>query len=231
MRTRTTGPHSTFPRSLIITRNIPALRSPATAIARLTLVRTAQRDARMPNSSRTRHIALLGLRGSGKSTVGRTLATRINLPFADTDDAVERRAGRSIAEIFAKDGEPAFRSLESDALAAFLNADRCVLSTGGGVVLDYDNRSMLRHRAVNIWLSAPLEQLAARIAADSQSAARRPALSDAPLIEELHAAEVVRRPYYSALADLHLDTAALTPDDAARTIAEWLADTGLLESA
>ncbi|MBK8913520.1 MAG: shikimate kinase [Phycisphaerales bacterium] len=189
--------------------------------------------ARGPLATRFRaaHIALIGLRGSGKSCVGRLLATRIALPFADTDEAVERRTGRTIADIFASDGEAAFRALESAALGGFLNSDRCVLSTGGGIVLDDDNRSLLRSRCACIWLSAPVDVLAARIAADPQSAARRPALGGATMIEELHAAEVVRRPYYSALADVQVDTGALAPDAVAGIIAEWLSDTGRLESA
>src|SRR5688500_2590703 len=81
------------------------------------------------------NLLLIGYRGTGKSTVARLVAERLNWPWLDADVELERRAGKSIAAIFAEDGEPAFRDLESQVLAELVQADRHVLALGGGVIL------------------------------------------------------------------------------------------------
>ena len=114
----------------------------------------------------SRHVALVGAMGSGKSEVGRRLARRLGRPFVDIDELVESGAGLSIAELFERDGEEAFRALERDALAAALKSPPAVVATGGGAVIDAGSRRRLRERAVIVWLRVTPDVAAARIGPD-----------------------------------------------------------------
>ena len=97
-------------------------------------------------------IVLIGFMGTGKTTIGRRLAHRTGLSFADTDTLVVERAGLSIPEIFRLHGEPAFRELEREVLAGLAGGEPRVLSTGGGIVLDPGNRARLRALGWVVWL-------------------------------------------------------------------------------
>src|SRR5678815_5101650 len=99
-------------------------------------------------------IFLIGYRGTGKTTVGRLLATELGWDFADCDDAVEASAGQSVAEIFADEGEEGFRAREAEALLELCGRARIVLATGGGAVLSSTNRELLRAGGFAIWLTA-----------------------------------------------------------------------------
>ena len=92
-------------------------------------------------------ISLIGLPGSGKSAIGKEVARRRDVPFADCDKVVEQRAGCSITRLFERDGEPAFRELEADVLRELVAAGPGVIATGGGAVLRPDNRELLAHRS------------------------------------------------------------------------------------
>lgn len=143
------------------------------------------------------NLALVGLSGSGKTSVGRLLAGRLGWGFVDTDQRVEQAAGRSIARIFAEKGEAGFRRLEREALDQALGAERQVIACGGGAVLDQANRARLRARSQVIWLWAPPELCLARVEDGS-----RPLLTgDDPLGR---AADMLaeRRPLYAAVCDL-----------------------------
>lgn len=162
-------------------------------------------------------ILLIGARGTGKSTVGRTLAGRLGWTFVDADDALEASAGRSIAAIFQTEGESAFRDLESEVLADLIARDRHVIATGGGVVLRAENRERLRTGFV-VWLYASPEAAFARMQADPTTPGRRPALTAAGGIEEMRALMAAREPLYRDCADFTIDTGSLSPDDAADAI-------------
>lgn len=126
----------------------------------------------------TRHIVLVGLMGTGKSTVGRRLAKRLGLDFVDTDAEIERETGRSIRGIFSRDGEEAFRRIERDVVDRVLSArKRQVVAAGGGVVIDPSTRAALQHH-VTIWLVAKPENLAGRI---RRGAGHRPLVDDDPI--------------------------------------------------
>src|SRR5690606_33124482 len=112
---------------------------------------------------RTRTIALVGLMGVGKSSVGRRLAHALDLPFRDADNEVESAAGRSIPEIFADLGEPAFREGERRVIARLLDEPPLVLATGGGAFINAETRAILKARALTVWLKADLEVLAKRV--------------------------------------------------------------------
>jgi shikimate kinase len=149
-------------------------------------------------------VVLVGLMGSGKTTVGRRLAALLERAFVDADEAVEERAGRPIADIFADDGEDAFRDLESAVLADLLDgAEPTVIASGGGAVLREDNRKRLSADDVTVvWLDAAPAFLASRI----ERKAHRPLLAgdETPrqVLERLHAE---RAALYAEVADLVVD--------------------------
>lgn len=142
---------------------------------------------------------LVGMMGSGKSTVGRLLARRLRRPFLDTDALVEQRSGCTVRELIVERGEPAFRDLESEVLADALASETpAVVAAAGGVVLRADNRAVLRDRAGKVvWLAAPLDVLAGRI----RSGKHRPLLDTDPegTLERL---EREREPLYREVADV-----------------------------
>ena len=151
-------------------------------------------------------VVLVGLMGSGKSSVGRRLARRLGLPFADSDELVERAAGRSVREIFAERGEAAFRDLERRAVAA---AGGGVFAVAGGAVLDEGSRAALRARATHVvWLDAPTPELVRR----TGRAAHRPALDD-DASGTLAAMRAAREALYRDLATLRVDTAGRDLDE------------------
>ncbi len=113
---------------------------------------------------RQRTIALVGLMGVGKSSVGRRLAATLDLPFRDADTEVEVAAGRTIPEIFEAFGEPAFRDGERRVIARLLDEGPMVLATGGGAFMNDETRALIAERAVSVWLKADLEILARRVA-------------------------------------------------------------------
>lgn len=110
-----------------------------------------------------RPIALVGLMGAGKTTIGRRLANVLQWPFMDADAEIERAAGLTVQEIFAKHGEADFRSGERRVIARLLTGPRHVLATGGGAFIDAETRATLRQKAVTVWLKAPLEVLMRRV--------------------------------------------------------------------
>jgi shikimate kinase len=112
----------------------------------------------------TRSIALVGMPGSGKSSIGRRLAPRLDLPFVDSDAKIEEAAGgMSIAEIFTKHGEEEFRSLEARVIARLLDDGPSVISTGGGALINAGTRALLHERAITVWLRAEIAVLMRRV--------------------------------------------------------------------
>lgn len=159
-------------------------------------------------------VYLVGMPGSGKSTVGRELAGRLGVPFIDLDDEIQRETGRSVAEIFADEGEPAFRALEATALTKAATEDPAVVACGGGVVLEPANRVTLRATGDTIFLDVPIEILHERV---------RPA-EDRPLIHaegDLERLLAEREPLYREFAARVVDGSG-TPTEVARAIEESL---------
>lgn len=110
-----------------------------------------------------RSVVLVGMMGSGKTAVGRVLAARLGVPFLDSDAAIEEAAKASIAEIFARDGEPFFRDREAEVLARLLSGPPAVVSTGGGAFMAERNRLVIADRGVALWLDADLGTLWDRV--------------------------------------------------------------------
>jgi shikimate kinase len=160
-------------------------------------------------------IALIGLSGAGKSSVGRALADGTGWPLRDTDALIVAAAGRTIAEIFAAEGEPHFRELEAAALEEALAGGPAIVATGGGAVLREANRALLRERARCIWLDAATATLVARLGAHAE---RRPLLADPSPAERLEALRAARAPIYADLAELHLPSDEGAPEELAARI-------------
>jgi shikimate kinase len=152
-------------------------------------------------------IVLVGPPGAGKSTVGRLLADRLGVSFRDTDDDVETVAGKSISDIFVDDGEPAFRALEREAVAAALTTHDGVLALGGGAVADPGTRDLLGgHRVV--FLDVGLADAANRVGLNRD----RPLLIGNPRAQLKRLLDE-RRPLYVRVATVTVDTAGRTPDE------------------
>lgn len=144
-----------------------------------------------------RTIALVGLMGAGKSTVGRRLAERLGREFFDSDAEIEKAAGLSISDIFALHGEADFRRGEKQVIRRLLERPPHVLATGGGAFLDADTRAMMRERAITVWLNADLETLWRRV----QKRDNRPLLQRPDAKAHLSNLVAERQPFYSQ-ADL-----------------------------
>jgi shikimate kinase len=158
-------------------------------------------------------ITLTGFMGSGKTTVGKVLADFLGCPFMDLDDLIVKKAGKSIPEIFAQDGESAFRQLEARLLRQTVEKyteNTVVLALGGGAVTAPASASLLREKTVCIYLRATLETLLARLEGET---AGRP-LADASLASRLAA----REPLYEETAHVIIDTDGLTPEEVADEI-------------
>lgn len=155
-----------------------------------------------------RSIVLVGLMGAGKSSIGRRLAQRIGLDFVDADHEIERAAGCTIEEIFARFGEPAFRDGERRVITRLLE-DRApiVLATGGGAFMDDETRAHIRERGVSIWLRADLDVLLRRVTRRSN----RPLLKQGDPREILQRLITLRHPVY-AQADLVIDSDDSPPE-------------------
>ncbi len=150
---------------------------------------------------RRRTIALVGLMGVGKSSVGRRLASALDLPFRDADSEVEAAAGRSIPEIFAQLGEPAFREGERRVMARLLDEPPHVLATGGGAFMNAETRELIKAKAISVWLKADLEVLARRVGRKDN----RPLLEGQDTMQVLQEQAQARYPVY-AQADVTVET-------------------------
>jgi shikimate kinase len=163
------------------------------------------------------NVFLVGYRGSGKTTVAAAIAERLGWTWIDADAHLERQQRRTIKQIFADEGEAAFRDLEAGILSQIATADRQIVALGGGVVLRDENRNRLKEHGKVVWLKAPAEVLFQRIAADATTAERRPNLTAQGGIEEIRTLLARREPLYTAVADLHVD-ADRPPAEIADTI-------------
>ncbi|MFM6986237.1 MAG: shikimate kinase [Hydrogenophaga sp.] len=147
-------------------------------------------------------LALVGLPGSGKSTVGRQLARRLAVPFFDSDHVIERRLGCSIREFFEREGEDRFRDLEQEILDDLTRGGSCVLSTGGGAVLRAANRQRLHERARVVYLRSTPEEVFRRVRHDRN----RPLLQVADPLQRLRELYAVRDPLYRETAHFVVET-------------------------
>ena len=148
-----------------------------------------------------RPVALVGLMGAGKSSVGRRLATALGVPFRDSDDEVERAAGQTISDIFSSLGEPAFREGERRVIARLLDEPPHILATGGGAFVNEQTRQLIKDKALSIWLKADVDVLVRRVGRKDT----RPLLRDQDPREVLERLAQARNPIY-AQADIIVET-------------------------
>jgi shikimate kinase len=147
-------------------------------------------------------ISLIGLPGSGKSTVGRQLARRLQLPFFDSDHVIEQQLGCSIREYFEREGEDRFRDVEQAVIDELTQKPKCVLSTGGGVVLRPANRQHLHERGQVIYLNSSPDELYRRLRHDTS----RPLLQVADPLDRLRELFTQRDPLYRETAHFIIET-------------------------
>jgi shikimate kinase len=144
---------------------------------------TADFDAELIAALGSRSVVLVGMMGAGKSSIGRKLAQRLNLPFVDADAEIEQAAGMSISDIFTTHGEPYFRAGEARVIARLLDSGPQVLATGGGAFMHPQSREAIRAKGISVWLRAEFEVLMRRIK-------RR---SDRPMLKTDDPAETLKR--------------------------------------
>jgi shikimate kinase len=165
----------------------------------------------------TRTIALIGLMGVGKSTVGRKLAEQLGASFVDSDEEIEKAAGLSVQDIFERHGEPEFRRGERRVIERLLAGPAIVLATGGGAYMDPETRALLKEKAITVWLRADLDVIWKRVSRrDTRPLLKR----DNPrqVLAELNA---VRSPVY-AQADIVVDSGEGPTTDAVKAILDAL---------
>jgi shikimate kinase len=149
-----------------------------------------------------RNVYLIGPMGSGKTAVGRRLATLLGRPFVDSDAEIEKRTGVDIRFIFEKEGETRFRQRERDVIAELTTLDGIVLATGGGAILDASTRARLAETGVVVYLETTIDTLVRR----TKAAKTRPLLMGEDPRAVLERLMVARRPLYETAADLRIET-------------------------
>jgi len=159
------------------------------------------------------NIYLIGMMGSGKSTVGKILAKKMDLPFMDLDHYIEVKSNKSISEIFKNDGEPHFRELESDALF-HIEISKVLVACGGGIVLNKTNTDKLRSTGKVVLLKASIPEIANRL----KDAIDRPLLQENERIQELTKIWSERKDYYKETAHIILNTDGQSPNDVSEGI-------------
>lgn len=164
------------------------------------------------------NLVLIGYRGTGKTSVGPLLAERLGWKFIDADPYLEAKAGRSIKEIFATQGEPVFRDLEASVIAELAAGDSQVLALGGGAVMREETRRVVSECGKSVWLQASPETIYARIAGDPTTAERRPNLTAQGGLHEISELLTRRAPIYRECADFIVDTEGKDVDQIADEI-------------
>lgn len=164
-------------------------------------------------------IALIGFMGTGKTAVGKTLADRLGKEFIETDALIEKKAGKSIPEIFSRDGEIAFRELEIEIIKRIAMKDNAVIACGGGIVLNKINVDRLAKKCIIINLKASPSVIVKRTSGDKDN---RPLLAVTDCLAQIKELQDYRRPYYQRAADFEINTSRLNIKGVVNKIIEKL---------
>lgn len=168
------------------------------------------RDFGKEDAARRKRIALVGLRGAGKSTLGRVLAKELSTPFVELNSAIEAEAGMSLNEVFQLYGQPGFRRLERGCLEKFITQNEsAVITVGGGIVSETETFNLLLMNCFTIWIKATPEEHMARVVAQGDF---RPMEGNAEAMDDMRRILVAREPLYSK-ADFTLDTTGQKPEE------------------
>jgi shikimate kinase len=165
------------------------------------------------------NVFLIGYRGTGKSAVAQRLALALAWEWVDADVEIELCAGKSIAEMFADDGEQAFRDLEESVVAKLCERCAQVIALGGGAVLRRTTQERIRQAGRVVWLTASPQTIAMRLATDATTATRRPNLTPQGGLAEIEQVLCERSPIYQACADFTIDTEHRSVQEVADEIA------------
>lgn len=180
---------------------------------------TAATEAKRPIC--TDHVLFVGFMGSGKTSVSRTLCKMTDLSLIDVDQRIEAIQHRTIPRIFAEEGEEGFRRIETQTLKGLVYEGRSIISCGGGIVVNPENRPILRKLGTVIYLKVPVEEAVARITHPET----RPMLSGPRPVAEIYAE---RQPWYEEVADITIETSGMSVYQVARTCKEELEKRGFL---
>lgn len=172
------------------------------------------------------NIVLIGYRCTGKTSVGKAISERLGKAVVDTDDYLEKKAGRPIGNMVEKEGWDFFRDREREAIREITASDDLVIAAGGGVVLDQENVINLKRNAVLILLEATNETILQRMGADDKTEQQRPSLTGKSPLEEIEEVLEIRRPYYQQAMDFSVDTTSKTVEEIVDEILQKLADLG-----
>ncbi|MGD2037303.1 MAG: shikimate kinase [Desulfobacterales bacterium] len=173
------------------------------------------------------NLFLIGYRCSGKTTIGKSIATTIGWSFVDSDIWVIKTCGKSIQDIIDTEGWNAFRRLERSTIKQICTHDRQVVATGGGVVLDADNIKAMKTSGMVVWLGASAGTIRKRMLEDKNSRHFRPALTERGRIEEIEGMLLERKPYYEKASDFFIDTNGVPVKEITQTIIEKLNQKGI----
>ena len=164
------------------------------------------------------NIFLIGYRGSGKTSVGSSLSDINGWPFIDTDFQLVKELGINISEIVDKKGWEFFRKKESEVLKKVCNHDKQIIATGGGIVLNKENRANMRKSGTVVWLKASFATIEERMLIDSKTKDFRPSLTSKELDEEIKKTLFLRKPYYQKTMDFSIDTDNLDIDSVCKAV-------------
>ena len=163
-------------------------------------------------------VILTGYRATGKTSVGKILADLLGFNFIDTDLAIEKKQGESIAEIVGRGGWDLFRRHEEDMLLELARRSNLVIATGGGAVMHENAWKKLRNNGLAVWLTADLKTICQRLAADNCTDDQRPPLTEMGTMDEISMVLSERRPLYKKSSDLTVNTEEKTPEEIAGVI-------------
>ncbi len=164
-------------------------------------------------------IILTGYRGTGKTSIGKILADLLGFDFIDTDLAIEKRLGESIAEMVGRGGWELFRQKEEDMLLELANRKNLVIASGGGSVMHENAWKKLRRNGLSVWLTVDVKTICQRLAAENDTDDRRPPLTEMGTMDEISMVLQERQPLYEKSSDIIINTEGKAPEEVADGIA------------